>query len=823
MKKLLIVLFLLAFSFPVSAQIVSGGGRASSIQTAASAPSGACVPGGSSTPVRVVAGTLYICSTTTNTWVAVSGGTGLTDPGSNGILARIGAGTLAPRIITGTAGRVGVTNGDGVAGNPVIDLLTTAVTPGAYTSANITVDAYGRITAAANGSGGGGSVASVFGRTGTVVAVSGDYTWAQIEKTVSSLADLTTRSASDLNSGSLALARITALTASRAVVSDAGGLLSASATTSTEIGYLSGVTSAIQTQMNAKQASDATLTALAGYNADGILVQTAADTFAGRSIAVGAGMGISNANGVAGNPTISLGSSVVTSAVNDTNVIGSIASNTLTLGWTGNLSAARGGLGQSAATNNGVPIGDGTAFALSVIPNCANGTTDKLLYNSTTKTFTCGSDQTSGGGGGIGTLNALTAGTQTFSRTNDTNVTLTVTSSGSDHNFALGWTGTLANARLANSAITIAGTATALGGAITLDTITGLSATGIIKRTTANTLAIAASGTDYAPATSGGAILYGNGAGGFSSVTIGSGLSFASGTLSATGGGGTTINATDGAIPYRLNSTTFTDSPLIRISGTELQSGAALNPNADNSLAIGATALRWGGIHTGPTTGLVVHNDATDTAKVSLAYVSGVPSLSQDTSTNLYIGPAGKNSLLIGGTSGRVIIGGAGIATTSTPLTVDAPSGISTYLFAVGKGGNSAYFRVDSSGQISDIGGSAARIQANSGKPFFPDGLVISSIFSGANGAAAFFSTTGNPATGDAQSTWVSDQRIAYTTAYNDSNVGDYFGYKALVTLNGGVSNANKTLCLVCVDTTNTSVTGYTTTLAKLALMRMFN
>ena len=50
-------------------------------------------------------------------------------------------------------------------------------------------------------------------------------------------------------------AQVTGLTASRALISDASGHPTVSAVTSTELGYLDGVTSAIQTQLNGKQAT----------------------------------------------------------------------------------------------------------------------------------------------------------------------------------------------------------------------------------------------------------------------------------------------------------------------------------------------------------------------------------------------------------------------------------------------------------------------------------------------------------------------------------------------------------------------------------------
>jgi hypothetical protein len=81
-------------------------------------------------------------------------------------------------------------------------------------------------------------------------------------------------------------------------------------------------------------ALDPTLTSLAGYNTNGVLTQTAADTFVGRTLTSGDATQISivNGDGVSGNPTLSLPASVkITTALLDTNSnetvkFGSIAS-----------------------------------------------------------------------------------------------------------------------------------------------------------------------------------------------------------------------------------------------------------------------------------------------------------------------------------------------------------------------------------------------------------------------------------------------------------------------------------------------------------------
>jgi hypothetical protein len=110
------------------------------------------------------------------------------------------------------------------------------------------------------------AVTSVFGRSGVISAQSGDYSAAQVSNTPS--------------------------------------------------GDLSAVTvqAAINELDSEKQPVDATLTALAAFNSNGILVQTAADTFAARSIASGTGITVSNGDGVSGNPSIAISASGVTAS-----------------------------------------------------------------------------------------------------------------------------------------------------------------------------------------------------------------------------------------------------------------------------------------------------------------------------------------------------------------------------------------------------------------------------------------------------------------------------------------------------------------------------
>ena len=130
----------------------------------------------------------------------------------------------------------------------------------------------------------------------------------------------------------------------------------------------------------------------------------------------------------------------------------------------GVLAIARGGTGLSAAANNSTIVGDGTSWNSTLLPSCSNGTTDKLLYNNSTRSFSCGVDQFGGGGSGITTFNTQTGSTQTLAVTNDTNITGSWSSAANTHTLVLGFTGRLDPTRLDTHVVYNQSTNTYTGG-----------------------------------------------------------------------------------------------------------------------------------------------------------------------------------------------------------------------------------------------------------------------------------------------------------------------------------------------------------------------
>ena len=236
-----------------------------------------------------------ITSTGTLTFTLANDLAALEGLGATGFAVRSAADTWVQRNITAGTG-IGVTNGDGVAGSPTIS-LTNVGTAGTYRS--VTTDAQGRVTAGTNP-----TTLAGYGITDAQPLDSDLTALANIASTglyvITGTGSSTTRSfvagsGISITNGSCVAGNVTIANTgvlAATLTQPAAGFSITSGGTATNPTYTFALTN--------------DLAAVEGLSGTGLAVRTAADTWTNRSIAVGTGLSILNADGVAGNPTISI-------------------------------------------------------------------------------------------------------------------------------------------------------------------------------------------------------------------------------------------------------------------------------------------------------------------------------------------------------------------------------------------------------------------------------------------------------------------------------------------------------------------------------------
>jgi len=172
----------------------------------------------------------------------------------------------------------------------------------------------------------------------------------------------------------------------------------------------------------------------------------------------------------------------------------------------------------------------------------------------------------------------------------------------------------------------------------------------------------------YAPQTTGTSILYGNGSGGFSNVTIGSGVSFVAGTLSATGTGGT-ITSVTATTPLASSGGTTPNITIQQSSGSQSGYLSSTDWTTFNSKQPAGTY-----VNSVTGTAPVVSSGGVNPAISMAAATTSVSGYLTSTDWNTFNGkqPAGTYVNSVSGTTGRITSTGG-----TTPV-IDLASGVAT-------------------------------------------------------------------------------------------------------------------------------------------------
>lgn len=205
--------------------------------------------------------------------------------------------------------------------------------------------------------------------------------------------------------------------------------------------------------------------------------------------------------------------------------------------------------------------------------------------------------------------------------------------------------------------------------------------TGLLKASS-GVIAAATSGTDYAPATTGTSsqLLGSNGSGAFSNVTVGSGLSYSAGTLSATGGSGTTTNAAtfnnsgsgdssgitfDGSAARTISYNTLGAAPAT--TGVSHQLLASNGTGGFINLTTGTGVVTALGNQTNTSSGMVTQSSTLLTNAILVGGGSGVGISSATTGTGV-VTALGVNV----GSSGAFVVNGGALGTPSSGTLTNA-------------------------------------------------------------------------------------------------------------------------------------------------------